>query len=98
MQWAPSAALASVDADAKTFTVGKRTIKVTDQTKITKQGAAATMAEISLGEKVSGSYWRKDDGSLEAKNVKVGAKAETAAPMTNARQKEGRATEASPSP
>ena len=90
--------VASVDASVKTFTVGNRTIKVTDQTKITKQGAAATMAEISLGEKVSGSYWRKDDGSLEAKNVKVGAKAETAAPMTNARQKEGRATEASPSP
>jgi hypothetical protein len=57
--------VASVDASAKTFTVGKRTIKVTDQTKITKQGAAAIMAEISVGENVSGSYWKKDDGSLE---------------------------------
>jgi len=90
--------VASVDASAKTLTVGKRTIKVTDQTKITKRGAAATMAEINVGEKVSGSYWKKDDGSLEAKNVKVGAKAEAAAPRTNARQKEGRAMEASPSP
>jgi hypothetical protein len=90
--------VASVDAGAKTFTVGKRTIKVTDQTKITKQGADATMVDITAGEKVSGSYWKKDDGSLEAKNVKVGAKAEAAAPRTNARQKEGRATEASPSP
>ena len=71
---------------------------MTDQTKITKRGAAATMAEINVGEKVSGSYWKKDDGSLEAKNVKVGAKAEAAAPRTNARQKEGRAMEASPSP
>jgi hypothetical protein len=53
---------------------------VTDQTKITKQGAAATMTEISVGEKVSGSYLKKDDGSLEAKNVKVGAKTEAAAP------------------
>ena len=66
--------VASVDASGKTFTVGKRTIKVTDQTKITKQGAAATMADITVGEKVSGSYWKKDDGSLEAKNVKVGAR------------------------
>ena len=82
--------VASVDASAKTFTVGKRTIKVTDQTKITKQGAAATMADITVGEKVSGSYWKKDDGSLEAKNIKVGAKMEAAAPMTNAQHKEGR--------
>jgi hypothetical protein len=90
--------VASVDASTKTFTVGKRTIKVTDQTKITKQDADATMADITAGEKVSGSYWKKDDGSLEAKNVKVGAKAEAAAPMTNARQKDGRASEAFPSP
>jgi len=90
--------VASVDASVKTFTVGKRTIKVTDQTKITKQGAAATMSDITVGEKVSGSYWKKDDGSLEAKNIKVGAKMEAAAPMTNAQHKEGRATKASPSP
>jgi hypothetical protein len=88
----------SVDVAAKTFTVGKRTIKVTNQTKITKQGVDATMIDITAGEKVSGSYWKKDDGSLEATNVKVGAKAQTATPMTNARQKEGRATEASVSP
>lgn len=80
--------VASVDAGAKTFTVGKHTIKVTDQTKITKQGADATMVDITAGEKVSGSYWKKDDGSLEAKNVKVGAKAEATT----------RTTEASPSP
>ena len=90
--------VASVDAGAKTFSVGKRTIKVTDQTKITKQGADATMADITVDEKVSGSYWKKGDGSLEAKNVKVGAKAEAAAHGTNARQKQGRATNASPSP
>jgi hypothetical protein len=90
--------VASVDASVKTFTVGSRTIKVTDQTKITKHGAAATMDDIIVGEKVSGSYWKKDDGSLEAKNIKVGAKMEPAAPTTNAQHKEGRATKASPSP
>ena len=57
--------VASVDASAKTLTVGKRTIKVTDQTKITKQGAAATMADITVGEKVSGSYWKKTTAALK---------------------------------
>jgi hypothetical protein len=90
--------VASIDASVKTFTVGRRIIKVTDQTKITKQGAAATMADITVGEKVSGSYWKRDDGSLEAKNIKIGAKVEKAAPMTNAQHKEGRTTKASPSP
>jgi hypothetical protein len=90
--------VASVDASAKTFMVGKRTIKVTDQTNITKQGTAATMADITVGENVSGSYWKKDDGSLEAKNIKVGAEMEAAAAMTDAQHKEGRATKASPSP
>ena len=90
--------VASIDASVKTFTVGRRTIKVADQTKITKQGATATMADITVGEKVSGSYWKKDDGSLEAKNIKVGVKMAEAAPMTNAQHKEGRATKASPSP
>src|SRR5262245_1604797 len=90
--------VASIDASVKTFTVGRRTLKVTAQTKITKQGAAATMADITVGEKVSGSYWKKDDGSLEAKNIKVGAKMEKATPMTNAQHKEGGATKASPIP
>src|SRR2546430_2682721 len=49
--------IASVDATAKSFTVGSMTIKVTDDTKITKQGAAATMADIVADEDVRGSYW-----------------------------------------
>jgi hypothetical protein len=66
--------IASVDTSANTFTVGKRTFKVTDQTKITKQEAAATMADIVADEQVRGSYWKKEDGTLEAKSVKLGAK------------------------
>ncbi|MBA2435665.1 MAG: DUF5666 domain-containing protein [Verrucomicrobiota bacterium] len=64
----------SVDASAKTFTVGKHTIKVTDETKITKNDAAAAMSDIVADEQVRGSYWKKEDGSLEAKSVKLGAK------------------------
>ena len=79
--------VASVDAAAKTFTVGKRTIKVTDETKITKEGAAATMADIVADEQVRGSYWKKEDGTLEAKSVKLGVK--SAKPMADTQKKEG---------
>ncbi len=64
----------SVDESARTFTVGKHTIKVTDETKITKNDAAAAMSDIVADEQVRGSYWKKEDGSLEAKSVKLGAK------------------------
>jgi hypothetical protein len=76
--------VASVDATAKTFTVGTRTIKVTDQTKITKEGAAATMADIVVDEEVRGSYWKKEDGSLEAKTVKLGPKGEKSGASSSA--------------
>ena len=76
--------MAAVDAAAKTFTVGSKTIKVTDQTKITNKGAAATMAEIVADEQVRGSYWKKEDGTMEAKSVKLGPKSAEAKPMTDA--------------
>jgi hypothetical protein len=93
--------VASVDATAKTFMVGSRTFKVTDETKITKQGAAATMSDITAEEEVRGSYWKKDDGSLEAKTVKVGAMtADEKAKHHSRKQKsdEGAATSPSASP
>ena len=66
--------VASVDSAAKTFTVGARKFAMTDNTKITKDGAEATMSDIAAGEQVSGSYWKKDDGTLEARSVKLGEK------------------------
>lgn len=68
--------VASVDMSAKTFTVGSRTFMVTERTKIMKQGAAATMQDIVADEQVRGQYWKKSDGTLEAKSVKLGAKSE----------------------
>lgn len=88
--------IASVDASAKTFTVGKHTIKVTDETKITKNDVAATMADIVADEQVRGSYWKKEDGSLEAKSVKLGAK--TAGKATRAQKKETPEAEPSATP
>ncbi|MEP7249652.1 MAG: DUF5666 domain-containing protein [Spartobacteria bacterium] len=89
--------VASIDASAKTFTIGKRTFVVTDKTQITKEGASATMADIAVGEKASGSYWKKDDGTLEAKSVKLGAKADATGKTTGAQKKETEAT-AAPKP
>lgn len=70
--------VSSVDAAAGTFTiVGKkktRVFKVTDKTSVTKDGAAATIADITANERVIGSFWRQEDGSLEAKTVKIGGK------------------------
>ncbi|MGI8957102.1 MAG: hypothetical protein ACR2II_09335 [Chthoniobacterales bacterium] len=86
--------IASVDATAKTFTIGKRTIKVSDETKITKDGAVATMADIVADEQARGSYWKKADGALEAKTVGLGAKGASSKPMRDAQKKES--SEATP--
>jgi hypothetical protein len=81
--------IASVDASAKTFTVGKRTFKVMETTTITKDGAPATMSDVTAGAMVGGSYWKKEDGSLEAKTVKLkSAGSMTATPGADAQKKE----------
>lgn len=71
--------VASVDASAKTFTMsGKaaRVIKVTDKTSVTKDGAAATFVDIVADQKVTGSGWKQEDGTFEAKMVKIGGPGE----------------------
>ena len=66
----------AVDQKNKTFTIsGKeatRVFKVTNKTQILKGAATAAMKDIVDNEEVSGSYWRNNDGSLEAKVVKLG--------------------------
>jgi hypothetical protein len=95
--------IASVDATAKTFSIaGKdaaRVIKITDQTRITKQGAEATMKDVVADEEVRGSYWKKEDGSLEARNVKLGPlSAEEIARRDAHKQKMSEAAAAASSP
>ena len=93
--------ISAVDQSARTFTIaGKeksRVFKVSNQTVITKAGAAATMADIAANEQVTGSYWKAADGSLEAKTVKLGPKAETEKAADKSKKKESKA-DASPSP
>jgi hypothetical protein len=68
--------VSAVDQTAKTFTIGKRVFKVIDQTEMTKAGQPATMADITENVKVTGSYRKQEDSSLEVKMVKIGAMAE----------------------
>jgi len=71
--------IASVDQTTKTFSIaGKkapRVFKITDRTKIVKDGNPGTMSDLVEKQEVRGSYWKGADGSLEAKTVKLGTKA-----------------------
>lgn len=68
----------SVDASAKTFTItgksGTRTFMMTDDTKITKDGATGTMTDVMAGEMVRGQYMKKADGMMVTKSVMLGEK------------------------
>lgn len=70
----------AIDKKEKTFSiVGKtntRVFKVTDQTTVTKMGSPSSFADLTEDEDVTGSYWKRDDGSLEAKSLKIGGKTE----------------------
>ena len=89
----------AVDKSAKTFTIAGKTssrvFKATDATTITKAGATATFADLSDNEYVSGSYWKKEDGTLELKSLKIGGKtdAEKAKSTKKKSKKDEAATE-----
>ena len=94
--------ISSVDQSAKTFTIaGKETsrvFKVTDKTTVTKDGNPATMSDIAEKEEVRGSYWKGEDGSLEAKSVKLGAKTEKEKSKKKSKKEEGASASPSPTP
>lgn len=66
---------AAVDTAAMTVTVGHQVINVTAETKITKDGKPATLSDITVGEKISGSYKKDDAGKLNASTIYIGGKA-----------------------
>lgn len=80
--------VSAVDQKAKTFAIaGKeqsRVFKVTAKTTMTKGGNAAAMKDIAENEEISGSYWKNPDGTLEAKNVKLGPMEKAKAPAASA--------------
>jgi len=67
-----------IDAAAKTINIGKekkRTIQITDATKIKKDGKTATLADAKVGDEVGGAY-RDNGGKLEAMSLRIGPKPE----------------------
>ena len=69
-----SGAITAVDASANTVTVDNNgtpvTLTVNEKTKIKKAGAAATIADLAVGQKVTGSYSEKG-GAATAKMINV---------------------------
>ena len=70
--------VAAVDKEAKTVKVGERVFHVSPETKLTKGNQSATVAEITVGELISGNYTKGDDGKLTAKMMRIGAKVDSA--------------------
>ena len=68
--------VSAIDAKAMTLTVETRTFAVTSDTKIIKDGKSATLADGVVGEQVSGTYKKTDDGKLTAISIHFGAKVE----------------------
>lgn len=66
--------VAAVDTTASTLTVGALTIKVSESTKISKDGKKAALTDLKEGETVSGYYKKDDDGKLNATTIRVGQK------------------------
>lgn len=70
--------ISAIDKDAKTITlkgkVKERVITLTDDTKITKDGVAATWDDLKAGEAVRGQIVKADDGKEIAKSVMLGEK------------------------
>lgn len=67
--------VSAVDTNAMTLTVGKHTLDITSETKITKDGQPATLADATVGEKAMGSYKTGTDGKLTATTVDCSTKA-----------------------
>jgi hypothetical protein len=92
-----------VDQSAKTFTIGKlikRTLKVTGDSKITKGGSDASFSDLTDDTAVTGSYFKKDDGTLEVKSLKItggGNTGEKPTTTTKKKSKKDAGTEATAS-
>ena len=64
--------ISAVDKTAKTIKVGKSTVHITSQTKITKAGKPAVFDDAVVGEEVGIYYVKGEDGKLTARSVRIG--------------------------
>ena len=92
--------IVAVDKTAKTFSLGKKEVRVfsvTDSTKVTKGDAVATLNDLAVGDKVTGAYNKIAGGKLEAVSVKIGKdKAQADVAPVKAGKKEKAAPAATP--
>jgi len=80
----------AVNKTANTINIGqekKRTICITAQTKIMKDGKAATLADATVGEMAGGFARENADGKLEAVSLRIGAKPEAKVGETKPKKK-----------
>lgn len=66
--------LKSCNASAGTITVGTRTFTCTRETKIFREGKPTALTDSKVGETVTGSYRKAEDGKLMAASVYLGGK------------------------
>jgi hypothetical protein len=64
----------TVDTNAMTLTVGKRTFNMTSETVVTKDDKPAVLADGAAGEPVRGAYKKNTDGKLDAVTIHFGGK------------------------
>ncbi len=64
--------IAAIDASAGTFSVGELSLTVTSTTKITTNGAPATLADFKVDDSVSGYYKKATDGTLNVSTLRLG--------------------------
>jgi hypothetical protein len=55
------------------ITIGERTIEITSDTKIVKNGKPATLADAAVGDEVGGQY-RTENNKLIARSLRIGPK------------------------
>jgi hypothetical protein len=70
--------IVTMDKNARTITVNKRVFQITSETKIFKSDKPATFSDGAVGDYVTGSYKKADDGKLIAHSVYFGGKSHTA--------------------
>jgi hypothetical protein len=69
--------LVAVDNTAKTISIGKETIQITSETKITKNAKAAVLEDAAVGDDVGGTYRKDAEGKLNAVSLRIGPKVTT---------------------
>ncbi len=62
----------AVDTNAMTFTINDQTYTVTGDSHIMRNGQAATLADVVVGDPVRGSYTKGTDGKLDVNRVRFG--------------------------